>query len=159
MAIIFIFALILQACSINFPISFTVVRNINPPLSLNSFFQKVGCCSSDAQTGITNSYNIVSLDGFQSTSTVSSIQSGSSPLSIWVNAYSSITGSKDSIAGNTTSNVQKHILKTFHESSSYLILNALSLEAPISASNSSATQVATNLIKVLSATQLDGVSI
>ncbi len=83
---------------------------------------------------MTASYNLVSLDGFSSTSTINSIQRAASPLSMWMNAYLSITAAKDSIAGNTTRSVQRYILRKYHFASSKLIFNALSNEAPVSAS-------------------------
>lgn len=99
---------------INYPISFTVVRNINLPLNLQLFFQRSGCCKSDPTTNMQASYNLVSLDGFSSSSTINTIKASSSPLSIWVNAYSAITAMKDTPAGNNTADVQKYILNKYH---------------------------------------------
>jgi hypothetical protein len=158
-SIITLLLLFVMQNSIQFPISFAVVRNINQPLSLSRFFQSTGCCQTDPSTNVSASYNLVSLDGFSSTSTLTSISSSASPLSIWTNAFSAITASKDSIAGNSTTDVQNHILKKYHEASSLLIFNALSNEAPISVANMSTDVLARNIINVLSATQLDGVSI
>jgi hypothetical protein len=109
-----------------YPISFTVVRNIKQPLNISLFFNSTGCCQSDPTNNIQTSYNLVSLDGFSSTSTPNSIQINASPLSIWANAFYAITGGKDSIAGNTTSSVQQYILQSYHAASSQLLFNALS---------------------------------
>lgn len=144
---------------LTFPVSFTIVRNLNQPLTLSSFFKRTGCCLTDPETKVTSSYNLISLDGFSSTSTSSSILSDASPLGTWANAFSAITSSKDSIAGNFTPEVQRHILNRYHANSSLLIFNALANEAPISSSNISASSLADRIIATLTATQLDGVSI
>lgn len=88
---------------LTFPVSFTIVRNINQPLTLSSFFKRTGCCLIDPETKVSSSYNLISLDGFSSTSTSSSILSDASPLATWTNAFSAITSAKDSIAGSSTS--------------------------------------------------------
>ncbi len=145
--------------TINYPISFTVVRNINLPLNMQQFFQRTGCCKSDPSTNITNSYNLVSLDGFSSSSTITTIRTSSSPLSVWANAFATITAMKDTIAGNNVADVQKYILNVYHQASSLLIFNALSNEAPISELNVSPSTLAQSIANVLEGTQLDGVSI
>lgn len=106
-----------------FPVSFTVVRNIPMPLNIDSFYTKTGCCKNDSN-GNSASYNVVSLDGFKSTSTISSLQQNTSPLGIWLNAFSLIVGLKPGRGGNTTSTIQSYILDNYRQYGAKLIFNA-----------------------------------
>jgi hypothetical protein len=82
-----ILSLIATLCqSLDFPASFTVVRNIVTPISIDSFIQQIGCCKNDS-SGNSASYSVASLDGFQALSTPATLQSGVTPLSIWLNAF------------------------------------------------------------------------
>ena len=95
--------------AINFPVSFTVVRNISPPIGIDSFLTKTGCCQSDSY-GNSVGYSIMSLDGFKSTSYLSALNSQVSPLSVWMNAFSQISASNPGKGGSSTAEVQKYIL-------------------------------------------------
>ena len=74
----------------------------------------------------------MSLDGFQSVSTTTSIQTGISPLSFWVNAYELIAASKPGPGGTDSITTREYILEKLHRSGMKLLMNALSHEAPIS---------------------------
>mgnify|MGYP000863081440 FL=1 len=111
--------------AIHLPASFTVVRNIAMPLNPTTFYNLTGCCQNDTY-GSTISYTHISLDGFKSTSTLSQLQSGLSPLGLWLNAYSAITGLNSALAGNTTSAVQLFLLQNYHNYGVNLLLNAFS---------------------------------
>lgn len=95
--------------AINFPVSLTVVRNISPPIDIDSFLTKTGCCQSDSY-GNSVGYNIMSLDGFKSTSYISALNSQVSPLSVWMNAFSQISAANPGKGGSSTVEVQKYIL-------------------------------------------------
>lgn len=129
--IFYLLSIIVLIKSISFPAAFTVVRNIQMPLNIDTFMNKTGCCRVDSYNN-SISYNIVSLDGFKSTSTLNTIRQGPSPLGIWLNAFTSIAGSKAGRGGNTTSTIQSYILDLYHQSDAKLLLNAFSDEAPVS---------------------------
>ena len=109
---------------INFPASFTIIRKITPPVNIDTIFQQLGCCKFDSN-GLPNGYNMISLDGFQSTSTTGSIQTGSSPLSFWVNAFSMIAASKQGKGGTDSTSTRQYILDKLHQSGMKLLMNAL----------------------------------
>lgn len=152
-------AFIVLSQGISYPIAFTVVRNINQPLNIQSFLNATGCCIYNSSNNASIGYNLVSLDGFSSTSSISSIQSGSTPLSLWNNAFQAIAASKTINSCSNTAEIQNLILTKYHEADSKLLFNALSNSAPISMDQVPATNIAANIANVLSATQLDGVSI
>ena len=101
------------------------------PLNIHTFINKTGCCKTDNFNN-SLSYNIISLDGFKSSSDLNTLRQGPSPLGIWLNAFTSIVGSKPGRGGNTTSTIQSYILDLYHQSNAKLLLNAFADEAPIS---------------------------
>jgi hypothetical protein len=109
----YLLSLLIYAQSISFPAAFTVVRNLLMPLNIDSFINKTACCKTDDFNN-SLSYNIVSLDGFKSTSDLNTMRQGASPLAIWLNAFTSIAGSKPGRGGNTTSTLQSYILDIYH---------------------------------------------
>jgi hypothetical protein len=149
---------IIELDSIDFPASFTVVRNLVPPLGIDGFFNQTGCCLSD-KYGNPTGYTIVSLDGFKSSSTPQTIQNGISPLSIWSNAFSQIGALKTGRGGSTTSSLQQYILDTYHNNRMSLLMNAFADEAPISDLNTNPNSVGQSIINIVKSTQLDGVSV
>lgn len=104
---------IITAQTIRFPVAFTVVRNLQMPLNIDTFMNRTGCCRTDSYNN-SISYNIVSLDGFKSNSDANTARQGPSPLAIWLNAFTSIVGSKAGRGGNTTTTVQSYILDQYH---------------------------------------------
>lgn len=110
---------------LRFPISFTIVRNLQLPQSFTKFQSDTGCCKLDPLTNVSSSYNLISLDGFTSTSTLSSLQNSPSPLGIWLNAMSIIGGGRDQPTVSSTAQLQNSLLNTFHNSGNLLIFNAL----------------------------------
>lgn len=156
--LIFLTAFVCEVESIDFPASFTVVRNLVPPLGIDGFFNQTGCCLSD-KYGNPTGYTIVSLDGFKSSSTPATIQNGVSPLSVWSNAFSQIAALKTGRGGSTTSSLQQYILDTYHKNGMLLLMNALADEAPVSNLNTSPDTVGQSIISMVKSTQLDGVSV
>ncbi len=128
------------------------------PLNPTSFYNYTGCCQNDTY-GSTISYTHISLDGFKSTSTLNQLQNTLSPLGLWLNAFSTISGLNPGLAGNTTSAVQSYLLQNYHNYGVSLLLNAFADESPISQSGISASIVAQNLITTVITSQLDGVSL
>lgn len=94
----------LSACA-DFPASFTIVRNILTPISIDSFLDQIGCCLKDS-SGNPISYSRVSLDGFYSLSTPATLQAGVTPLSIWLNAFEKIGALQTGRGGSSTSSLQ-----------------------------------------------------
>jgi hypothetical protein len=74
---------------------------------------------------VSSSYNLISLDGFTSTSTPASLQNSPTPLGIWLNALNTIGGGKDQPPVSSTAQLQISLLNTFHNSGNLLIFNAL----------------------------------
>lgn len=118
-----IFLLFVYSQSFLHPISFTIVRNIYPPLNADSFLTKTGCCPLDSNNNNIG-YNLISLDGFSSTTTLANLQNKPNPLSFWANAYQSIVGNKLTNAGNNTASIQKYLLDAYHRNKSRLLFNA-----------------------------------
>lgn len=117
--------------TITFPAAFTVVRNIPMPLNIDIFMNRTGCCRVDTNNN-SLSYNIIALDGFKSASDFNTLRQGPTPLGIWLNAFTSIVGSKAGRGGNTTNTLQSYILDSYHQANAKLLLNAFGDEAPIS---------------------------
>lgn len=128
------------------------------PLSIDAFYNKTGCCKNDTNAN-SASYNIVSLDGYKSTSTLSTLQQSVSPLGIWLNAYSSIAGLKAGRGGNTTATIQSYILDNYHDYGAKLLFNAFADEAPVSQAKADPLLVSQSIINIVQNSQLDGVSI
>ncbi len=143
--------------AITFPASLTVVRNILMPLNIDSFYTKTGCCRNDSNGN--PSYNIVSLDGFKTLSTSTTIQQSLTPLGIWLNAFASIAGLKPGRGGNTTASLQSYILDNYHQHGAKLIFNAFGDECPISILKADPLLVAQSITNMVKVSQLDGVSL
>lgn len=156
--VIWLLCLLIITHTISFPAAFTVVRNIPMPLNIDTFMNRTGCCRMDSNNN-SLSYNIVSLDGFKSTSDLNTLSQGTTPLGIWLNAFTSIVGSKAGRGGNTTNTLQSYILDSYRQANARLLFNAFGDEAPISEAKSDPSIVAKNIINVIQASQLDGVSI
>jgi hypothetical protein len=112
-SILYLLSLIIVTQAISFPAAFTVVRNIPMPLNIDIFMNRTGCCRVDNSNN-SLSYNIISLDGFKSTSDLKTLRQGPTPLGIWLNAFPSIVGSKAGRGGNTTTTLQSYILDSYH---------------------------------------------
>lgn len=117
--------------TLDFPVAFTVVRNLDPPLGIDVFLNQTGCCQKDG-FGNPSGYNVVSLDGFKSASTPATVQNGVSPLSFWANAFSQIAALKTGKGGSTTASLQQYLLDTYHDNGMTLLMNVFADEAPIS---------------------------
>jgi hypothetical protein len=144
--------------AISLPASFAVVRHIVPPVGLDTFLGKVGCCSFDAY-GQPSGYTVLALDGFKSTSTSTSVSAGATPLSFWANAYQEIAASKAGKGGSSTTSVQKYLIDQLHINGVALLMNALADEAPITEAKANASLVADTIASLVSQNQLDGVNI
>jgi hypothetical protein len=123
MAAILLWAIQINSIPQSYPISFAVLRNIDPPLSANLFLNRTLCCKADSMNNSVN-YNIVSLDGFSASTTLSNLQTKPSPLASWANAYAVLASSKPSEAGNTTTSVQDYLLSAYHKVNAKLLFNA-----------------------------------
>ena len=101
-----------SAIEFRYPLSFTIVRNIPNPINASSFLNRTGCCLNDTY-GNQLGYNLISLDGFRISSTLASFTGNTSPLSVWLNAFTLITGSRVTNLGNNTSSLQTRLLKSY----------------------------------------------
>lgn len=120
--------------------------------------QNIGYPSTD-ENGFNIGYNMVSLDGYKTGMTFSSINSELSPLATWVNVYSRIMGNAKNLYGKSSSEIQAYIIGEFRKRASRVLFNAYSFERPISEKNVSAIDEASNIAQFVSMYNFDGVSI
>lgn len=102
---------------------------------------------------------MISLDGFRSDSTVTSFQNSASPLAMWLNAFNNIAAGKRMTSGSNNQEVQNYLLDKYRRGKAKLLFNAISNEGVVSQLKINAGTLAQNIISMLSASQLDGVSI
>jgi hypothetical protein len=125
--VIYLFSLAIEIRSlfnVSYPLAFTVVRNVALPLNMTLFLNKTGCCLLDSN-GNQGGYNVISLDGFTSTSSASTLQNNASPLGLWMNAQSTINANKPTSSGNSNSQIQQNLLQQYHKAGTALLFNAL----------------------------------
>ena len=105
--ILLILGLTVTLSALSFPIAFTVLRQMEHPLRLADFLRRTGCCPTDERNN-TIGYNLVSLAGFTSSTTLASLRQSASPLALWLDAFNAIAGGKVLTAGKDNSQVQKY---------------------------------------------------
>jgi hypothetical protein len=96
-----------------YPISFTVIRQTSNSLNLTAYINAISGPTLDSN-GLNIGYNLVSIDGFTSSTTLSTLSTDLSPLGTWANVFTRIVGSVRNLHGNNNSQIQKYILNQFH---------------------------------------------
>lgn len=71
-------------------------------------------------------YNIISLDGYKTSSTSIQINNDLSPFSTWVNIYSRVMGNAKNRFGKNSNDIQQYIKREFNNRAARILFNAFS---------------------------------
>ena len=108
-----------------YPIAFAVVRHSSINVNLSSYIKNIGYPKVDSYANNVG-YNIIALDGFKTSTSLSSLDLDLTPLGTWTNLYPRIIGNTRNIYGKNSADIQNYIINKFHEKGSKIIMNAFS---------------------------------